>query len=252
MDLKHSARVYLEEARYQFLTVARVPAFTLPTLAFPLMFYVFFGVIMGTRGFSLAAPTYLLATYGVFGIIGPALFGFGVGLAQERDSGVLLLKRTTPMPAGAYLFAKLAMSVLFAAGIIVGLFTLGAYVAGVTLYREQWLELAGLLLIGTLPFCALGLAVGAWASAQASVAIVNLIYLPMSFFSGLWIPIMVFPEIMQKAALAFPPYHLAQLGLGVIDMDQGHPVALHLAVLAAYTVIFMIVAAVGFRRVAKR
>jgi ABC-2 type transport system permease protein len=244
--------IYVTEARYQFLLVARVPAFVFPTLAFPLMFYVFFGVILGTRGFSLAAPTYLLVTYGVFGIIGPALFGFGVGIANERDEGSLLLKRTTPMPASAYLFAKIMMAVLFAAGVVVGLFTLAALAGGVTLFREQWFQLAALLIGGTLPFCALGLAIGTWTSSQAAIAIVNLTYLPMAFFSGLWFPVSAFPEAMQTFALSFPPYHLAQIALKVIDMDQGQPIAMHIGVLAAYTAAFMVLATIGFRRVSQR
>ena len=128
------------EARAQFLTVARTQGFTIPTLVFPLMFYVFFGVVMG---FSPVAPTFLLATYGVFGLIGPSLFGFGVGFATERDSGALLLKQTTPMPVGAYLLARVATALLFGMAIVLGLFLLGAYAAEVTLYRWQWFALPG-------------------------------------------------------------------------------------------------------------
>ena len=57
-------RIYLLEARFQFVEVLREPMFAIPTLAFPLIFYLFFGVIMGARGVSLAVPTYVLATYG--------------------------------------------------------------------------------------------------------------------------------------------------------------------------------------------
>ena len=111
-------QIYLLEARFQVVEVLREPAFAIPTLAFPLLFYLFFGVIMGTRGASLAVPTYTLATYGVFGVLGPALFGFGAGLANERDTGVLLLKQTTPMPAGAYLFAKVIAALIFCAAVV--------------------------------------------------------------------------------------------------------------------------------------
>jgi len=71
--------IYLLEARFQFVEVLREPMFAIPTLAFPLIFYLFFGVIMGARGVSLAVPTYVLATYGVFGVLGPALFAFLFG-----------------------------------------------------------------------------------------------------------------------------------------------------------------------------
>ena len=72
-------RIALLEARFQFLSSLRLPAFAVPTLLFPLFFYLFFGVLFQRGGVSLAAPTYMLATYGVFGILGPSIFGFGVG-----------------------------------------------------------------------------------------------------------------------------------------------------------------------------
>ncbi|MDJ0654664.1 MAG: ABC transporter permease [Xanthomonadales bacterium] len=248
MDFSRRLRVYALESRAQFLSVWRVPAFSVPTLVFPLMFYVFFGIIMGTRGLSLVMPTYLLATYGVFGIIGPALFGFGLGLSTERSDGTLLLKQTTPMPPAAYLVAKLSMALLFSSLIILGLFCMGGYLAGVELYRWQWFTLAGVLLLSTLPFCAMGLAIGTWVKAQAAMALVNAVYLPMAFLSGLWFPVMAFPTVLQKLANIFPAYHAAQLCLKVIDMDQGQSAVLHLGVLIFYTMAFLALAAVGMRR----
>ena len=67
----------------------------------------------GTAGRS-TSPTYLLATYGAFGVMNVALFGFGVGVAIERGQGWMLFKRATPMPPFAYFFGKLAMALLFA------------------------------------------------------------------------------------------------------------------------------------------
>ena len=222
-----------------------MPAFTIPTLVFPLMFYLFFGVLMG---FSPIAPTYLLATYGVFGTIGPSLFGFGVGLAAERDRGALLLKQTTPMPATAHLLARVSTALLFGAAIVLGLFVLGAYAAGVTLYRWQWFALAGVVLSGVLPFCALGLAIGVWVKAQAAVAIVNLVYLPMAFLSGLWIPISMLPSFMQDFAVILPAYHLAQLALKVVNLDERGSAAMHMGMVGAFTVVFLVVAVIGLRR----
>ncbi len=243
------ACIYVLEARAQFLTVARTPGFTIPTLVFPLMFYVFFGVVMG---FSPAAPTYLLATYGVFGLIGPSLFGFGVGLATERDSGALLLKQTTPMPVGAYLLARVVTALLFGMVIVVGLFLLGAYAAEVRLYRWQWFALAGVVLSSVIPFCALGLAIGAWVKAQSAVAIVNLVYLPMAFLSGLWIPISLLPSFFRDVAVVFPAYHQSQLALKVVALDEGGSTGVHVLMIGIFTVVFLVVAAAGFRRVGSR
>ena len=243
------ASIYVLEARAQFLTMARTPGFTIPTLVFPLMFYLFFGVVMS---FSPTAPTYLLATYGVFGLIGPSLFGFGVGFANERDSGALLLKQTTPMPAAAYLVARVAAALVFGIVIVTGLFLLGAYAADVTLYRWQWFTLAGVVLSGVIPFCALGLAIGAWVKAQSAIAIVNLVYLPMAFLSGLWMPIALLPSFLQNVAIVFPAYHQAQLALKVINMDEGGAAGVHVLIVGIFTVVSLIVAAVGFRRVSQQ
>lgn len=246
--------LYLLETRAQFLSVWRRPAFSIPTLAFPVMFYVFFGIVMAPggapAGVSAAVPTYLLATYGVFAVLAPSLFGFGVGVAVERDSGALALKQTTPLPAGAYFFARVATALLFGVLLVTVLFLLGAYAGGVALPRGQWFLLAGAILAGVLPFSALGLMIGSWARGQAAVAIVNVVFLPMALLSGLWFPIAMFPGFLQSAANLFPAYHLSQLALKVVALDAGQPPAFHLAVLAGETVVCLAVAALGFRRFA--
>ena len=71
---RNLGRIYALEAKYELLRITRVPGFVIPTLVFPAMFYVFFGVLFG-RGDATKTATYLLATYGTFGIMSPALFG---------------------------------------------------------------------------------------------------------------------------------------------------------------------------------
>ncbi len=105
-------RCYLLEARYELLRQLREPAFVLPTLLFPTAFYLLFGVMLSR---SAANAEYMLAGYGVFGIMGAALFGFGAGIASEREQGLLRLKRALPAPPGAWLLAKMAAAMAFAA-----------------------------------------------------------------------------------------------------------------------------------------
>ena len=245
-------RIALLETRFQFLSSLRLPAFAIPTLLFPVFFYLFFAVVFQPGGPSLVAPTYMLATYGVFGVLGPSIFGFGVGLAQERDTGALLLKRTTPMPAGAFLFARVGTAAIFGAVVVGVLFLLAGFAAGVELHRSQWFSLAGIILAAVLPFSAIGLAIGAWAKQQAAVAVVNLVFIGMSLISGLWVPIYMLPNVMQDIAIAFPTFHLGQLALKVIDLDVGGPVWFHLVLLGGQTAVCLAVAAAGFRRFSGR
>ncbi len=242
-------RIYLVEARYELLKLLRLPAYALPTILFPAVFYVFFGIAMGSFGAGgIHMASYLLATYGTFGVVGAALFGFGVGVATERGQGWLEVKRATPMPPGAYFAGKIAVSAIFAAAIVAVLFTLGATLGHVAFPVATWLRLGLTLVAGTAPFCAMGLAIGYFAGPHSAPAVVNLIYLPMALLSGLWVPIEVMPHVVQAIAPYLPPYHLAQLALAAIGAGRGAPALGHVAALAGFTVVFLVAAGIGYRR----
>ena len=235
-----SLRSYLLEARYEFLRLLRTPSFALPSLLFPCLFYVLFGVLLNTSDGD--AARYLLATYGVFGVMGVGLFAFGVTVAMEREQGFLIYKRALPMPPGAYLFAKMAMAMLFAVIISLLLATLAATLGGVELRASQWLLLGAVNVIGVLPFAAVGRYVGTLVGGQGAPAVVNLLYLPMAFLSGLWLPLKLLPAWIAKLAPVWPSYHHSQIALKVIGMDAGGSVAVHLGVLVGITMVFFLLA----------
>ena len=245
-----NTRAYALEAKYEFFKHVRMPAYAIPSIAFPVMFYLLFGVMFGggrpAGGTTVA--TYLLATYGAFGVIGAALFGFGVGLAVERGQGWMTLKRATPMPPFAYFTAKVAMAVLFGAIIIALLTAVGMAFGGVRIPLPQWLALAGTLVLGAIPFCAMGLALGYFAGPNSAVAIVNLVFMPMAFASGLWIPVEVLPPVVRAISPFLPPYHLAQLALGTIGAGLGAPAWTHVVTLAGFTALGLGFAWIGYRR----
>ncbi len=233
-------RSYALEARYEFLRILRTPSFALPSLLFPCLFYGLFGVLLN-KG-SGDAARYLLATYGVFGVMGVGMFAFGVTVAMERDQGFLTYKRALPMPPGAYLFAKMAMAMLFAMIISLLLAALAATGGGVELRASQWLLLWLVNVIGVLPFAALGLFIGTRIGGQGAPAVVNLLYLPMAFLSGLWLPLKFLPAWLAAFAPVWPSYHHSQIALKVIGMDAGGSLALHLGVLLGVTVLFFMLA----------
>ncbi|TXH67372.1 MAG: ABC transporter permease [Lysobacteraceae bacterium] len=234
-------RSYVLEAKYECLRLLRTPSFALPSLLFPALFYLLFGVVLGQSPGGQAAR-YLLATYGVFGAMATGLFAFGVTLAIEREQGFLTYKRALPMPPGAHLLAKMAMAAMFSAMISVLLAVIAAGLAGVTLRPAQWALLFAINVIGVLPFSALGLFIGTLVGGQGAPAVVNLIFLPMAFLSGLWIPLRMLPEPVNQIAPVWPSYHHAQIALKVIGMDAGGSLALHIAVLVTFTAVFLFLA----------
>ncbi|WP_425561925.1 ABC transporter permease [Luteimonas lutimaris] len=233
-------RSYLLEAKYEFLHLLRTPIFALPTILFPALFYLLFGVVLNSGNED--AARYLLATYGAFGVMGAGLFGFGVTVAIERERGFLTFKRALPMPPGAYLLAKMAMAMLFSAIVSLLLGALAFLLAGVSLQPGQWALLLVVDMLGALPFCALGLFIGTLVGGNAAPAVVNLIFLPMAFLSGLWLPLTMLPDVLASAAPAWPAYHLGQIALTVVGMDDDTALVVHVGVLAVVTVALFVLA----------
>jgi ABC-2 type transport system permease protein len=220
-----------------------------PTIGFPVMFYLLFGVLLGGRAVNdVDLAEYLIASYGAFGVIGAAMFGFGVGIAAERAQGWLLLKRVSPMPPAALVLAKATMSAMFGLIIIALMGLCGGLLGGVRLSAGEWTGLAGVLVLGAVPFCLIGLALGLAVSPAAAPGIVNLIHLPLAFLSGLALPVEALPAAIRTLAQGLPQYHLGQLALGVIGHASQPDPLTHVLVLASTTVVAGAFAAHAYRR----
>jgi len=238
---------YLQEIRSECLRYLRNPGFLLPTLLFPTVFYLMFGVFLAGRSGPEAAR-YLLAAYGTFGVMAPGMFGFGVSFALERDSGLLTLKRALPMPPFAYLVGKMVMAMVVSAGVLTLLVLLAVFVSHVPLTATQIALLFATNVPGALPFCALGLLIGTLVKGQGAPALINMLYLPMAFLSGLWFPLQGLPKALQSIAPALPSFHLNQLALDAVGLADT-PVLPHVLVLAAFTTAMAWLAARRLRRI---
>ena len=194
--------IYFREIRAEVLRSLRTPAFLVPTLAMPLAFYALFALILAPRG--SATGVYILATYGVLAALGPSLFGFGAGIASDRDAGILDLKRISPLPPGAFLIARLAGAAFFTFIVLLGLYALAAGGAGVRMPAGAWLTLLCVRLLSVLPFCLLGLCVGLRTGASAAMAVTNVLFIGLAVLGGLWMPLSMFPQALQQFALALP------------------------------------------------
>lgn len=241
--------IYLKEVKYEFLKSLRLPMYSVSTIVFPVMFYILFGLIMGRQMIGgVGTTTYLIAAYGTFGVMGASLFGTAAGLASERGFGWLQMKKATPMPPFAYFLAKIVMSMIFSAADVLLLMMLGVIFGGVHLSAMVAINLLLTLVAGSLPFCAMGLAIGYFAGPTSAPALINVFYLPMSFCSGLWIPIMFLPKFVQRIALFLPSYHLSQLALHQVGAGNGVPAQTHWEALIGFAMICLGIAWAGYQR----
>jgi ABC-2 type transport system permease protein len=239
MPLGRILAAYAAEVKYESLRMLRSPGFTIPFLVLPVPVYLFFGVMLAAPAVARnpGVANYLFSGFSAFAIMGPALFGVGCVLAIERDAGLLRLKRALPAPTGAYLVAKTAMSLVFAAA-AAGSVLAAALAAGrITLSPGQLAIIFGVMTLGAVPFSAIGLFIGAWASGSAAPALANIVFLPMLWLSGLFIPL---PAMLERWAVIWPAFHLNQAALGAAGVSEFSFVspAISAAVLAGVTVLF--------------
>ena len=258
VQLRHAApmpigrilRAYAKEVKYESLRMLRSPAFAIPFLLLPVPVYLFFGVVLAGPAVAKnpAVANYLFSGFSVFAVMGPALFGAGCALAVERDAGFLKLKRALPAPGGAYLFAKMLMSMVFAALAMATMLAAAILAGSVSLTIGQLLIIAVVMIVGAVPFCAIGLFIGACTSGSSAPAFANIVFLPMLWLSGLFIPL---PTVLEKWAVIWPAFHLNQVALGSAGVSAFtfiDPV-ISAAVLVGVTVLF---GGLAIRRLARR
>lgn len=214
-------RAYAMEAKFETLGALRTIGFALPFIVVPVAIYVLVGVVMNgnaTPGGELGNgfANYLFVGFAVMAAAMPGIFS-GVILAQEREGHLLKLKRAMPLPPGAIIVAKVLMAMGIAT-LAVTLVTVAALVAGkLTLSFAQVALIWALLILGTIPFSAIGLLIGALSSGSAAPAYGNLVFLPMMVLSGLFIPL---PEFLKTWVLLWPTFHLNQLALGLAGVTE--------------------------------
>ncbi len=250
MPLGRVVRAYLTEMRFESLRMLREPSFAAPFLVLPLVVYVLFGVVIasGAIAENPNLANYLFSGFSVMAVAGPAIFGIGIALATERKAGLMTIKRAWPVPGGAYLLAKMAMAVLFAGLAMALLITTALLVARITLSGGQLATVGVVMTIGALPFCAIGLFIGAYTTGSAAPAFANLAYLPMLWLSDLFIPL---PEVMKPWVVIWPTFHLNQVALGLAGVTEFSflPPQIAAAVLVGVTVLF---GGLAMRRLARK
>lgn len=240
-----SLNAYTHEAGAEILKALRAPEFIVPTLALPVAFYALFGIAMAD---SSRQAQYMLATYGVFAVMGPAIFGFGAGVANERDRGWLNVKRAAPAPATSYIAAKLTATLVFASAALFLIYAVGGLMGGVELASTTWLSLYAVHMLCAIPFVLIGLTLGFSFAANGAIAMSNIVFLFMAALGGLWLPVFLLPEFLQQFANFLPSYHLSEIALWAVDAPGEHTLLPHLPIVLVMTGVLLALALFAWAR----
>jgi len=234
----------------EFLKLWRVPAFTLTSLFLPVMFYAFIGIGQSSQRIfpNVTFGAYFLASMSVYAVANVMIFSFGISVATERGMKMDVLMRATPLPPLVYLFSKCITALVFAALTLVVLFPFAYIAGGVRLDPSVWATLASRVLLGSIPFIALGFAIGYLSGPNSAVAVINLIYLPTAFASGLFFPKQLLPHFIQQISPYLPLHFFGQLGWDAVGAPTDGSVTSDWLYLAGYGVAFFALALWAYRR----
>jgi ABC-2 type transport system permease protein len=234
-------KLALAHARAATLQLFRYPSFSVPTVCFPTIFFLFSAA--GRVGGPDAAL--YVASFVGFAILGVAFFQFGVGGAIERTSPWEVYLRTLPVSVAARFGARILAALVFAIGAAVLVSIVAVLTTPVALPAARWALLGGVALVSSIPFALLGIALGYWTSPRGALPLANLLYLSLSFLGGLWTG-RALPHVVAEVSPYLPTHQFAEI-LWAATGGRPWPHAA-VPVLGVYTLLFATLAWIGYRR----
>jgi ABC-2 type transport system permease protein len=236
-------RLVLLHARAMTLELVRYPTFSVPTIAFPALFFLLF---VAPRSDTGTDPTLLLASFAGFAVLGVSFFQFGVGISAERESPWERFVRTLPVRLRVRFAARVLSATLFglASAALVAVAALATTEARLT--APRWFALVGALALGAVPFALLGIALGYWASPRSALPTANILYLVLAFIGALWTTPRHLPGSVTEISPLVPTRQFGNVLWGATSGHLWRP--RDWSLLAAWTALFAALAAWGYRR----
>jgi len=181
----------LAYTRYELLRTVRNRRLLLFALGFPItLYFLIAGPNKNNADFSgtgLSAPLYYMTGLAAFGTMS-AMIASGGRIAGERNVGWTRQLRITPLTTRDYFRAKVVTAYGIALCSLLALYVCGT-ILGVSLPASRWLAMTGLIIVGLLPFAALGVALGHVLNVDSVGPATGGLVSLFAFVSGTWFPI---------------------------------------------------------------
>ncbi len=233
--------------RYELLRTLRNRRFFLLSLGFPLiLFFAIAGPGRHVRDFDgsgISLPLYYMVGMAVFGTMS-AMLSCGARIAAERAVGWNRQLRITPLSPRAYFRVKVLTGYMMAGITLLVLYAAGASV-GVSLSASEWLEMTGLILLGLVPFAALGVMLGHMLTPDSIGPAMGGGISLLALLGGVYFPIAQH-GFLHELTQFIPSYWLVQASHVAFG---GHPWgAMGWIVMIAWTIVLAVLAARAYRR----
>ena len=233
--------------RYELLRTLRNRRFFLLSLGFPLILY--FVIVSPNRhvqnfdGSGISFALYYMVGLASFGTMS-AMLSSGARIAGERAVGWNRQLRISPLSTRSYFRAKVVTGYMMALISLLALYLAGISL-GVRLGASEWLEMTGLILVGLIPFAALGIMIGHLLTPDSIGPAMGGGISLLALLGGTWFPI-TGDGFLHDIAQLIPSYWLVQASHVAIG---GHAwPAKGWIVMIAWTVVLSVLAGRAYRR----
>jgi ABC-2 type transport system permease protein len=186
------------------------------TVALPVMFYLIFGKSHAT-GYGVSFAAFYMIGMASFGAFSGAFNNNTIRISQERKDGWIRQLRLTPLPASAYVVAKVLASMVTTVPSIVIVFLLGRFYANVQMPIWKWIVCAFAIWVGTLIFAALAVAIGYKLDPDSVQPVTIVIFFFFSIFGGLWFPL---TGALGKLGEFTPTYQIVKICTNVVKLGS--------------------------------
>ena len=175
----------------------------------PSILLVLLGSIFGGQAAARGVTVGQLFTAGMIagGIMSTTFQYLAIGIAAERETGMLKRLSGTPMPPVAYFMGKVIQVMVCTVAETVLLMTVGValYHLHLPASAGRWWTFAWVLLLGTAACSLLGIAASSLPRSAASAApVISLPFTVLQFVSGVYVPFNDVPGWMRDVASFFP------------------------------------------------
>jgi len=158
------------------------------TVGLPVILYLIFAKQNATAyGVSFAA--FYMVGMAAFGAFSGAFNNNTIRISQERKDGWIRQLRLTPLPANAYVVAKILASMATSVPAIVIVLLLGRFDGGIHMAAWKWIAIGVTIWLGTLIFAALAVAIGYLFDPDSVQPVALVLYFLFVIFGGLWFPL---------------------------------------------------------------
>jgi len=240
---RRAAGAYLTEIRFELTRILRNPALAIPMMLVPVGLYLLLAVVIFGEAIvkDPSMGVFFFVGFGVLGVTMPGLFAISASLAMEREMGLMKLKRAQPAPPGSWLVAKITVGIFFCMLSYLPMLAAALFTGSLPLDTGQVVAMSLALILGSIPFCALGLMVGALVKGSAAPGYANLLYLPGLYLSGMFWPM---PASMHWQVPFWPQFHVSQLAMHAAGVTKFQYISVTMATVAllGFTVLFSAVA----------